>query len=362
MKIVKYIFLSFWTLWCIIGIANNRTHYRGADWIFIITFAVMPYLILWYLAHRKANKGKKAHQNIIEETTVIENATGNILSNPTPQPINQTTTQPISKQANAQSESEAKKLAVTQNMMDESLSKLNKAVSSGNILNVTVHQSDSPSATPVPEVSYIENDKMIVRTDGKEIADNEVPYLVQVGHEKAVLAAGKSSSSKHQRTDREEELCVQFMMNHEDEIQKHTASFEEAYRIAYSEKNLNTKIELLQKVIDLYEKEKKWFYKTKGGMIYFEDYYEHMYNSRNEYFSYIDSVNDYLEYNTHKRDYVIPEIINLITSQDGIIQKDIYEYLPDESKSEIQKIIRELEDDKIIKRAKKGNSYFLTLY
>lgn len=44
-----------------------------------------------------------------------------------------------------------------------------------------------------------------------------------------------------------------------------------------------------------------------------------------------------------------------------IMQKDIYSHFPDEPKSNIQKIIRELESDNIILRTKKSNSYFLTL-
>lgn len=131
----------------------------------------------------------------------------------------------------------------------------------------------------------------------------------------------KTSNPKIYRTEREENLCVQFMMNDAADIQKHTASFKEAYQTAAFEEDLNEKIKLLKNVVNLYEKGKNWFYRTKGGMIYFQDFYEHMHNSRNEDFS----------------------------------------YLPDESRSEIQQIIRELEGDSIINRTKKGNSYLLTI-
>lgn len=219
----------------------------------------------------------------------------------------------------------------------------------------------SDNISSAPSTQYIESDNTIYRTDGKHISDEDIPYLIQVGYEAALQAEKKSSNPKKHRTEREEELCIQFMLGHEKDIQKHTASFEETNRLAYSEKDLNKKIELLQNVIDLYEKEKNWFYRTKGGRIFFQDHYEHMHNSSSEDFSYIDSVKDYLEFNTHKRDFVIPEIIHLITSQGGIMQNNIYKYLPDESKSDIQKIIRELESDNVISRTKRGNTYFLTL-
>lgn len=212
-----------------------------------------------------------------------------------------------------------------------------------------------------PSVQYVETGNVICRADGKPITDEEVPYLMQVGYEEALRKEQESTNIKFHRTYQEEELSSRFMMNHGDDIEKHTRTFENAYRQANSENNLDKKIVLLQNVIDLYEKEKKWFYRTKGGTIYFQDYYEHLHNSRNEDFSYIDPVKDDLEYILHKRDYIIPEVLRLTSSTNGIMQKDIYSYFPDEPKSDIQKIIRELENDNIISRTKKGNSYLLAI-
>ena len=220
----------------------------------------------------------------------------------------------------------------------------------------TIFTPDKPQ-----DIQYVETDNVIYRTDGKSITDEEIPYLIQIGYEKALNKEKESSNPKFHRTEEEEELCMQFIMNYGNDIHKHTISFEDAYRQAYSEKDLDKKILLLQNVIDLFEKEKKWFYKTKGGTIYFQDFYEHMHNSRDADFSYIDSVRDYLEYNIHKQDCIIPEITHLIASMGGIMQKDIYSHFPDEPKSDIQKIIRELGNNNIILRTKKGNSYFLTL-
>lgn len=212
-----------------------------------------------------------------------------------------------------------------------------------------------------PTIQYVETGNVIYHTDGKPITDEEVPYLMQLGYEEAIKRERESTNIKFHRTSQEEELSFRFMMNHGNDIEKHTRTFENAYRQANSENNLDKKIALLQNVIDLYEKEKKWFYRTKGGTIYFQDYYEHLHNSTNEDFSYIDSVKDSLEYIVHKRDCIIPEILQLATSANGIMQKDIYTYYPDESKADIQKIIRELENDNLINRTKKGNTYLLTL-
>ncbi len=207
----------------------------------------------------------------------------------------------------------------------------------------------------------IETNSMIYRTDNESITDEQIPYLIQAGLKDAIESQKLSSNIIFHRTEYEENLAIQFMVNHGSEIQKHTQSFENLNRLAYAECDLNKKIELLQEVIVLFEKEKKWFYRTKGGSIYFQDYYEHQHNSRNNDFSYIYSVKSYLEDCIQKRDYIIPELIRLITSSNGILQKDVYKYLPNISKTDIQRIIHELVDNNVITRTKKGNSYSLSL-
>ena len=62
-----------------------------------------------------------------------------------------------------------------------------------------------------------------------------------------------------------------------------------------------------------------------------------------------------------KRDYIIPKILNVIKSSNGILQKDIYQHLPDISKGDIQRYIRELESKRQIEREKSGGSYLLTI-
>lgn len=209
-------------------------------------------------------------------------------------------------------------------------------------------------------VTYIRNGNVIRRSDGKPISAEEIPYLIKSGHQSVLEREKQSKNIKFHRTEREEELSFQFFYNHGDEINKHTDSFEECYRLACEEDDLDKKIELLQKTIILFEKARTWFYRTKGGTIYFQDMYEHMHNSRNDDFSYIDQVKEYLEECIRKRDYVIPKTLDIIKSSNGILQKDIYQHLPDVSKSEVQKIIRDFESEGLITREKSGNSYLLT--
>ena len=146
--------------------------------------------VLWYLARRKAKKDKTAHQNIIGEKTTTKNSTNDMLPSPIPQPINQTITQSVIEKPITKNEDSTEKLKTSQKMAADSLIQLNTALSSGNITKVTMQQSSIPSIAPIPDASYIEDDKIIVRTDGKEITDDEVPYLIQTGYENALERNG----------------------------------------------------------------------------------------------------------------------------------------------------------------------------
>ena len=138
--------------------------------------------------------------------------------------------------------------------------------------------------------TYIRENNTIRRVDNKPITDEEIPNLIRMGYQHAMEQQKQSKNPKFHRTEKEEELSIQFETNHWEEIQKHTDSFEDCYNLALSEKDLNKKIELLEKTIIKYEKARTWFYRTKGGTIYFQDMYEHLHNSKDDDFSYIDPV------------------------------------------------------------------------
>ena len=201
----------------------------------------------------------------------------------------------------------------------------------------------------------------IRRSDNEPISKEEIPDLIRLGYQHAIEQEKQSKNPKFHRTFKEEELSFQFETNHWEEIQKHTDIFEEGYRLACAEKDLNKKIELLQKTIIKFEKIKNWFYLTKGGTIYFQDRYEHLHNSRNDDFYYIDQIKEDLEECIKERDYVIPKILNTIKSSNGILQKNIYQYLADVSKGDIQRVIRKLESEGKIAREKSKGSYLLTI-
>ena len=212
------------------------------------------------------------------------------------------------------------------------------------------------------QTEYVQDGNVIYRADGKKISDEEVPYLMQVGYENALAEEKNSSNPKFHRSFKEDELSYSFANKYYNEIAKRVEKFETPYHNSFSEQDLSKKIMLLEQSITEFDKCKNFCYsKGKGGTIYFQDMYEYLHNTRNECFSYRDMILGSLEECYYERDELIPEIKNVISDHNGILQKNIYAELPDFQRSDIQRMLRKLESENVITRIKKSGSYELHL-
>ena len=207
---------------------------------------------------------------------------------------------------------------------------------------------------------YIEDGNTFVHTDRSPITDEEIPDLIQLGYENALLAEKTSNNPKFHRTECEEDLSYNFEAKYGNQVCALTDKFEVLYRNAIQTDELNQKIDLLQNAIDSFEKAKKFCYaKGKGGTIYFQDMYECLHNSSNSCFSYADLIQNNLDAAIQERDVIIPGILQIVNDNDCILQKNIYTKLPSVSKTDIQRILRKLEAENKIIRIKKSSSYEL---
>lgn len=213
---------------------------------------------------------------------------------------------------------------------------------------------NTPQQATEPEPTspqYVEVGNIIYRTDGKSITDAEVPYLMQLGYEKALT---REQQTKPVRTKHEQQLAFNFDMNHFDKYSELEFKLIDLENDARHTTNLTKKIQLLEKTIVAYEKLKKFCYsKGKGGTIFFQDEWETK--------TFLSDIQKELKETKYQKDILIPEILNAIKENDGILQRNIYVLFPETSKSKIQAIIKELEANGTITKTKKGNSYELHL-
>lgn len=61
LKILKFVFLTIWTLCCLSGILDNYSHYGLLDWVIILIFTATPYIIIWFIVH----KSKKSNYRLL---------------------------------------------------------------------------------------------------------------------------------------------------------------------------------------------------------------------------------------------------------------------------------------------------------
>jgi len=52
-------------------------------------------------------------------------------------------------------------------------------------------------------------------------------------------------------------------------------------------------------------------------------------------------------------------MLRLVMQQPGILQTEVYEQIPQHERREIQELLRELDQQKLLRREKQGNSYAL---
>nr|DAY65495.1 MAG TPA: hypothetical protein [Caudoviricetes sp.] len=209
---------------------------------------------------------------------------------------------------------------------------------------------------------YIELGNVIVRADGKEITDEEIPYLMQVGYERALEYEENSNNPKFHRTDQEEELSFDFEQQYEKEISLLEKQLLHSYSDAIDTCDYHESIQKLENTLEFFYNFKRFCYsKGKGGMLYFQNNWEYLHSSNNPCFSYDSEIKDALKERKKILYTVMPEIIDVISKNNGILQKNIYELLPNYEKDYIRMVLRDLRSMGKVNAEKKGNTYILTV-
>ena len=128
------------------------------------------------------------------------------------------------------------------------------------------------------------------------------------------------------------------------------------------EKNRDKKIIKLNEALECYDKIRKFCdSEGEGGKLYFEDMWEHCHNSSDPDFSYGNIMIELRNELINERELYIPQILNIISNNASILQKDLYVLVPSIKKYTVQKLLRELEHESKIIRTKKNGSYTLKI-
>ncbi|MFV0519944.1 MAG: hypothetical protein ACK5LY_06670 [Lachnospirales bacterium] len=245
-KLLKYSFFIVWTIYFLSGILKNYKNYNFLGWIIVIITSSIPYIVLliWSISKQKTN--------IIRNNANLESTIKNI-----EKPINE----PIPTTIKSES-----KLIISD---DYALRK---------------------QQTVEKPTGYIEVDNVLYKSDGTNIDDDEVPYLIRQGLINALEKEKTSNNPKFHRSKQDDELSFKFSYEskHVEKVNEFESAVSELNKIIQNTRNPKLIMETCDQLITLFEHAKKYCYKTKGGMIYFQDMWEYNHNSQNECFSYID--------------------------------------------------------------------------
>lgn len=172
-------------------------------------------------------------------------------------------------------------------------------------------------------------------------------------------------------------LSDDFYLNYYDEIEKYENKFNKSNFKIYEINDIDLRIKQYEKTIKLLNDFKNYcLSKGKGGQKYFEDMWEHCHNSKNPNFKFIDKLYSELNDLKNNKEFYIKqsreheeinafkktvdnELINLISQNQGILQKDIYKYFEPHFKDSIQSSLYFMAKNKKITREKFKNTYKL---
>lgn len=224
--------------------------------------------------------------------------------------------------------------------------------------------------TATKQGKYTEHDKPDVDTLIQDLASElassiqiKVPELTEQ-QQKDVEAAKErermSSNPKFHRTLEEEDLSFDFEEQWGDQVHFLESEMQKKYSAASQAQNYNSAIELAREAITLYQTLKSFCYKKgKDGQIYFQDTWEYLHNSTTGIFSYEDTILSRIDY-WKEMMALESDALSLIKERSGsLLQKDIYQALPQYPKGSVQKTLRNLESQGRIARKKKSSTYLL---
>lgn len=205
-----------------------------------------------------------------------------------------------------------------------------------------------------PLEGYIKIENVIHKTDGSKITDEDIPTLIRMGQQNSYNYYRDSPNPVFHLTLHEQELEHEFRT-------KYNTQLEKAYNRFY---DLHSNLQHQEALNVLDEIEGFCTKHGEGGTIYFNSTYEWLHNSKNPCFSYREVIKNKIENEAKYKieyDILYDKILNIIhshSSNNGILQKDIYKMFP-KQKSTAMGVIKNLVNNNIISKEKKGNTFTL---
>lgn len=177
----------------------------------------------------------------------------------------------------------------------------------------------------------------------------------------------KSSNPKWHRSEYEKQISFDFSFNNRQIIDRYEALMINEGKPFDSSVDVLSNINICEASLQAFNDLKQFCYQSEGGKIYFQDMWEHCYNSKEECFSWSDKLKERIKYLDDNKELLLDkelklptlsyDLLDYLKAHNEIIQKDIYADFNPLLKYAIQQQLRDFEKTKIIKRTKYKNTY-----
>lgn len=181
----------------------------------------------------------------------------------------------------------------------------------------------------------------------------------------------KSSNPKWHRTSEEKTASFDFQCRNRRIISSYENKIYNDGKPYDKERSVTARINACKKSIDAFYEFQKFCYQSYGGTIYFQDLWEYCHNSKNECFSFVEPLEEQLNYlleneedlryRDRKLKTLRSELIRYILENPDTLQKSIYSFFRPILKHDIQHALRDMERENIISRVKTRGSYIINI-
>ncbi len=242
--------------------------------------------------------------------------------------------------------------------------------------NLTILNTNNANNSVESSIQYIQEGNVLYHTDGTDIEDKEIPYLIQTGLAQRLKEIETSPNPMWHRTPEENKLnCNFFSKNYEYLRQQGSKIVDLSIKANSTITDIDVTISDCKKAIKTFYDLKNECYQTKEGMLYFKDMWEHCHNSQNPCFCFIEKTEKRLQdltenYAERKRYYerrqyamkhLKNDVITLISNNENILQKDVYSHFDVDLKDSIARLLNNMDRKGEIKRVKHGSTYQLSI-
>ena len=177
----------------------------------------------------------------------------------------------------------------------------------------------------------------------------------------------KKNNPKFNRTKIEKDMISDFRLENLSTVNYYEELIYAYLRTFDRTTDIHERIDACYESISAFNEFRDFCYRSDSGTLYFQDMWEHCHNSRNDCFSFLDSIDKQIDLLNNELEIeqlatnLETEVLNILENKKMIVQSELFKLFDVRLKDKIKEILKEWELYNMIKKTRYKNSYMIEL-